>query len=143
MEKNNVYKDDIPGERKFHSPQATQGSKRYFDVKGFAWFTCPKDGRRWASAHSWGIIDLKKQNICHDFPQYCKKCNSEADPEFTEESIERMADYAVRQYLIRTGQITGFKARLDDDDDGHESKGPHDEQRCGKCLAQGHNCMGK
>ena len=100
-----MYKDDIPGERKFHSPQATQGSKRYFDVKGFAWFTCPKDGRRWASAHSWGIIDLKKQNICHDYSQDCNKCENEASPEFTEESIERMVRYDVRKHLIKTGEI--------------------------------------
>ena len=137
MVENGVSKEDIPGERQFTSPRDTRGSKRYFDVKGFAWYTCPEDGKRWASSHSWGIIDLKKQELCYDYTQDCNQCESEVHPEFTEESIERMAQYAVRQYLIRTGEIdTVFKPHIDDID-----KGPHDEERCGKCLALGYNCM--
>ena len=144
MKKNGVNKDNIPREKEFHSPKDTRGSKRYYDVKGFAWYTCPEDGKRWASAQSWGIMDLRNQEICYVYSQDCNRCESEADPDFTDESIKRMAEYAVRQYLIRTGEIDAvFEPRLDDEDDGHESKGPHDEERCGKCKALGRNCMGK
>ena len=54
-----------------------------------------------------------------------------------------MAQYAVRMYKIRTGEIHAvFKPRLDDDNE-HERRGPHDEGRCGKCKALGRNCMDK
>lgn len=50
-----------------------------------------------------------------------------------------MARYAVRLYQIRTGEIDAvFKPRIDDD--GDDTKGPHDEERCGKCKALGHPC---
>ena len=118
MEEYGVHRDDIPGERKFQSPQDTQDSERYFDVEGSAWFTCPEDGRRWLASHSMGIIDLKKMEICDDFPQNCKICGSEVDPEFTEESIERMAEDAVRQYL---GTDDVSESNSDDDNAGQYS----------------------
>ena len=143
MKKNYVYRDKILWERKFHSPKDTDDSERYYDVKGFALYTCPKTGRRWASAQSWGIIDLKKEEICYDFPQYCNKCEGKANPEFTEESIERMAEYAVRQHLIKKRKEIHAVFKPRGDDDRHETKGPHDEKRCGKCRALRRNCMGK
>ena len=121
MEEYGVHRDDIPRECKFQYPHDTQDSERYFDVEGLAWFTCPEDGKRWLAAHSMGIIDLKKMKICDDFPQNCKICGSEAYPEFTEESIERMAEDAVRQYLA-TDDVSESNS---DDDNAEYYEGPY------------------
>ena len=140
MADNNVTKEDIPNEPAFTTPAKARGSKRYFETKGFAWLNCPGGDNRWPSAHCWCFIDLKKQTICYRDPQDCKKCESEVDPEFTEESVERMAEYAVRGFLIKTGELHAvFNPRVDDDDMGTQ-RGPHDEERCGRCRRLGTSC---
>ena len=134
----------------FRTPRQAEGSRRYFEVKGFAWFNCPNRHHRWPSAHSWCIIDLKTQTICYRYKQMCKKCECKAKPEFPEESIEKMADYVVESYLRRIGR---WSTSSDDDDspsvysdEGSDSTmsatkgGPHDQDRCGKCRHLGRRC---
>ncbi len=127
----------------FRTPREAKGSKRYFEVRGFAWFNCPQKHHRWASAHSWCFIDLKTQTICYSDKQNCKKCESKAKPKFTEESIETMADIVVEKYLRRIGK---WDSPLSSNDDGSSSDnqrtkgGPHDQERCGKCRRQGRRC---
>ena len=149
MEEHKVKEQDIPDEGVYIPPHSPKSSKIYFEVKGFAWFTCPKKHwnpklhcetiKRWPSAHSWCFIDLKTQTICYRDKQQCKKCNSEAQPgpEFMEEVIERMATFAVRGYLIRTGRL---KVPQRSTDTNETEGGPHDEERCGKCKRLGRSC---
>ena len=141
MAEKGVRTEHIPNERPFRSPEdAGRHSKRYFEVKGFAWYCCPTRDNRWPSAHSWCCLDLKKQAICDRDAQDCRKCESEVNPEFTEESLERMAEYAVKRYLIKTGELHAvFNPKLDDGDRETQG-GPHDEERCGKCKRLGRSC---
>lgn len=135
------------------TPRQADGSRRYFEVKGFAWFNCPLQHHSWPSAHSWCIIDLKTQTICYRYKQTCKKCERTAHPQFTEESIEQMADYVVESYLRRIGRWESPSTFSDDDDsssvysdDASDSDepvtkgGPHHEDRCGKCKHLGRRC---
>lgn len=105
MEDEGITREDIPEEKKFTSPAKAKHSKRYFEVKGFAWFSCPRRDNRWPSVNSRCIIDLKRQTICYRYSQDCRKCESSADPEFPVESIEKMAEFAVRQCRIKTGYL--------------------------------------
>ena len=109
-----------------------------FEMKGFAWFACPKRDNYWPSAHAWCILDLKTQTLCDRYKQGCKKCESKASPEFTPDSIRRMAKRAVKLFLIRTGKLASDPPNTDTD----ESQGgaPHDEDRCSKCQKLGHSC---
>ncbi len=133
----------------FRSPRHAQGSKRYIEVKGFAWFNCPQRHHRWASAHAWCFIDLKTRTICYTYKQSCRKCDNKAKPEYTEDSFERMADYAVEMYLRKIGRWESSSGSSDDDSDYSGDSdcstrtttgGPHDQDRCGKCRALGYRC---
>ena len=114
-------------------------SKRYFDTKGFAWFRCPQKQKDWPSVRAWCVIDLKLQEICHRYYQKCNKCDSKAYPNFTVESLKKMAEYAVKQFLIRTGRLSP-SAHVPHIDTGITKGGPHDEERCGKCKSLGRSC---
>ena len=137
---------DIPDERYFRSPENHEGSLRYFESKGFAWFTCKKQHKpnnkikRWPSAHSWCFIDLKKQEICYRYEQECNAHNivAQPGPEFTEEAIQKMAKLVVNRFLIKTGRIR-YVPRVSTNTDKTEG-GPHDEGRCGKCKRLGRSC---
>ena len=138
MNKEDVEVADIPHEGLLDLENCKR-SKRYFYTKGFAWFKCPKRHKNWPSAHAWCVIDLKRKKICHRDYQKCNKCDSKADPNFTEESLERMAEYAVKQFLIRTHQLPP-SAHVPHTDMGDIEGGPHDEERCGKCKRLGRSC---
>lgn len=135
MSARGIKDDHIPEEGPFISPEKAKGSRRYFEVKGFAWFSCPKRHKHWPSAHSWCFIDLKKQNICYRDTQKCKKCESTAEPEFTRESIERMAEFVIRRLLGVYNPNTS--------DTSETEGGPHDKERCGKCKRLGRSCWKK
>ena len=139
MAKENVKEKDIPQEGPFTSPKHHSSSKRYFETKGFAWFSCPKKHHRWPSAQSWCFIDLKTQTICYRDRQKCKKCESESAPEFTEESIERMAAYVVKKFLIKMKRLHPVYSGSSTDT-AQTQGGPHDEVRCGKCRRLGRSC---
>ena len=139
MARENVKEKDIPEEGPFISPAHAQSSKRYIEVKGFAWFSCPKKHHRWPSAQSWCFIDLKRQEICYRDYQKCKKCNSGASPEFTRESIEKMAQYAVKRFLIKTKRLVPEFNPSNASTDETQG-GPHDEGRCGRCNRLGKSC---
>ena len=137
-----VREQDIPTEHYFASPEDGANSKRYIEVKGFAWFVCLRKDCRWPSAQSWCFMDLKTQSICYRDKQECKKCESEASPEFTREALERMAEYAVKSFQIRTGrERREYHPRSTDTED--TQGGPHDEGRCGKCQRLGHSCWNR
>ena len=140
MDEKGVTIEKIPIECPFTTPgESTKDSKRYFEVKGFAWFCCPMRDNRWPSAHAWCCIDLKEQNICYCDVQDCRNCEAKASPEFTEESIERMAEYAVKRYRIRTGdpkQVPFYSSISERETEG----GPHDEERCSRCRRLGRSC---
>ena len=139
MAEKGVEERDVPDEAPFISPAYAQSSKRYIEVKGFAWFSCPKKHHRWPSAQSWCFIDLKEQEICYRDNQKCKKCNSGASPEFTRESIEKMAQYAVKKFLIKTKRLVPEFNPSNASTDETQG-GPHDEGRCGKCKRLGRSC---
>lgn len=101
-----IKEPDIPEEEPFISPQNSQHSKRFQEVTGFAWFSCPKKHHRWPSAQSLCFIDLKMQTICHRGSQKCRKCNSNALPEFTQEAIAKMARCAVTKIQLATSNNT-------------------------------------
>jgi len=142
MGEENVTPSQVPNEGGFSMDKADY-SKRYFETKGFAWFCCPRKHNRWPSAHSWCYMDLKKQEICYRDQQKCRKdsCETEVQPGFTEESVEKMARYAVKQFLIRTGRRPrGRRVPRGDDGDMKTDGGPHDQSRCGKCQRLGRSC---
>ncbi len=144
MAEQNVKVTDIPADLMFTHPSNHKKSKRYFEVKGFAWFTCKKSHdkgnfRHWPSAHAWCFIDLKEQRICYRDVQECKEDNSRTDsPEFTEEALKRMIKYVVTSFLIRTGKKS-IPQRADTETE-QTDRGPHDERRCGKCQRLGRSC---
>ena len=139
MTAQNVKECDILSEPQFTSPENVKKSQRYFEVKGFAWFGCPRKHHRWPSAQSWCFMDLKTQTICYRDAQKCKKCESKASPEFTREALERMAKYAVKSFLIETRRERRvYHPRSTDTED--TQGGPHDEGRCGRCQRLGRSC---
>ena len=141
MEENGINKKDIPEETPFTLSLDLYRSERYYEVKGFAWFSCPEKDKGWPSAHSWCVIDLKKQIICFSYTQDCNRCESEANPKFPDESLEKMAQYAVKKYKIKTGELAAvFNPRIEETR-GDPERGPHDEMRCSKCRALGYTCM--
>lgn len=96
-----VTKEEIPTEVPFKSQQDTYNSKRHFGVYGFAWFRCPRGCRTWASGQSRCVLDLKEMIICHRTAGECHGCDSEVMPQFTEESVAKMAKYAVENHKCR------------------------------------------
>ena len=141
MAKEEVKEENVPMEGPFISPNKASDSKRYFEAKGFAWFSCPQKHNRWPSAHSWCFIDLKTQSICYRDNQGCRKCDSTIAPEFQRESVERMARYVVKKFLRRTGRRPIGKHSHHSASAPEEIQGgPHDVQRCGKCKRLGRSC---
>lgn len=138
MAEKGVTKQEIPIESPFTTPESARHSKRYFETKGFAWFSCPGNCHRWSSAHSWCFIDLKKQTICYRDAQNCRKCESVAEPEFTEESVERMTEYAVMRYLIKIGTLYAVS---NPNMGKNVTKGRlHDATLCEMCKRLGRSC---
>ena len=127
--------------------EAVKTSRRYFRVKGSAWFeeheepgggTC---SRSWRSAHAWCIMDLKEQEIAQTFGQECQQCEEMVYPDFDEDALERMADYATDSYLRKIRKLPRQpKPRDMSDDDEHEDSNPHDERRCELCQMLGSSC---
>ena len=157
MEEKGVSVAEIPDEQRFdpNHLDRIERSKRYFRCKAFARFgdhmhknqrtTCH---RHWASAHAWCIMDLKTQRIIYYFSQKCQSCEGSANPDFDEEALQRMAEWAVDTFLRRTGRLrrdpfdlTALDRALDLDLD--DSKGPHDESRCDMCIKLGRSCWKK
>lgn len=141
MAENGVKEDDIPDEwggsfSEYNLYWAHYAdSKRYVEVKGFAQFHCPNKHHRWPSPHSWCLIDLKNQLICHRDGQNCRKCGTEVMPEFPKESLEAMAKQAARRHLERTGKLQPAQKTPEE-----IQSGPHDARRCGKCRREGSIC---
>ena len=148
MEENDITSESIPREvhiKNFTTPGNIRGSRRYFNTKGFARFQ-PHRGcsRRWGSAHSWSVMDLKRQKFRHHFGQGCQKCDATVQPEYDEEAIRCMAEWACKEHLIRMG-LQEREPRFDMQDlldglVGDPTAGPHDEARCGMCKQLGHAC---
>ena len=141
MAEERVLSSQVPNEGGFSVASASY-SKRYFETKGFAWFSCPKQHNRWPSAHSWCFLDLKRQEICYRDKQNCRKdsCETPVNPGFTEEAVKKMAQYAVKQFLIRTGRMTRTPREGRDDGGLGTEGGPHEEERCGRCRRLGRSC---
>ena len=141
MEANNVRAENIPTEQCVSpTDEDLRGSQRYYDKPVFAWFICPKKHRYWGSARAWCVIDLKEQTICYRYKQGCKKCDSNAYPEFPERVIRKVAEFAVKWFLILTGKLECEPPNTDTVTGKRRGKGPHDEQRCDKCLKLGRCC---
>jgi len=129
--------------------KAVKKSRRYFRVKGHAEFDEHQDpgggdcSRTWQSAHAWCIMDLKEQGIILKFGQDCQKCEGMVFPEFDEEALERMADYAVNSYLRKMGALPRQHEPLDMSDLAdalEDGKPPHDEKRCHMFKSLGRSC---
>jgi len=155
MEEKDVDPSDIPRDDTInidndHDLESSRikSSKRYFLVKGFAWFKKHEqpDGtsqcsRTWPSAHSWCIVDLKMQRIGRRLSQKCQICEGSALPEYDNEALKQMAEYAVRSYLRLTGRLE--RDPLGDWSDVSnviDSNQPHDEGRCEMCKILGRSC---
>ena len=147
MDGEGVAVEEIPRETPFdinNLGMIENSSRRYFSCRAFAKFNRHANcSRHWGSVRAWCIIDLKEQRIIYRFDQDCQHCEESVPPEFDEESVERMADYAVKTFLRRSGRLrrNPFDFRdLGDALDG-ATDGPHDQQRCGKCRRLGHSCQ--
>jgi len=150
-----VHPSDIPSDDAInidddHDLERIKSSKRYFLVKGFAWFNehIARDGwsglgcsRTWPSAHSWCIVDLKMQRIGRRLGQKCQKCEASALPEYDNEALERNAKYAVRSYLRLTGRLERDPlGDWSDVSNAIDSNQPHDQRRCEMCQILGRSC---
>ena len=143
MDKFNINPEDIPDENNIENPMDPKeidgSSKRYFRTKAEAdYLQHDGCGHSWPSAHSWSVIDLKKQKFHGHYGQDCKKCKRTLTPFYEEGDIERMAEWACRQYLIRIGELerspaAGFGGQA-------FGKGPHEQELCGMCKMLGREC---
>ena len=134
--------------------EAVKKSRRYFRVKGHADFEeHQKSGggycsHTWHSAHAWCVMDLKEQEIVRKFGQECRQCEEMVLPEFDEDALEEMTEYAADSYLRIIGKLPESQDISDDenesmdasDDEFEHGGNPHDEQRCELCQRLGHSC---
>lgn len=151
MSENDIDPYDVSHARERDSfdpdnPQSIRGSERYILVRGYARHQHHESptgcSRWWASAHSWCVIDLKKQKIIHSYGQDCKKCGGKSTPSFEEEAKRRMAEYACRTHLYRTGRLRGGHRSFPNMTDlSGVREGHHDMLRCDMCKLLGHSCQ--
>ena len=127
-----------------HNLDSVRGSQRYFRVRGFAWYrqhdSTTGCSRTWASAHSWGILDLREQKIVHRYGQECRTCGGKGTPSFSEEARGRMAEYACQQHLYRTKREQRPAVDPDMRDLSGQRDGPHDSSNCDMCKLLGNSC---
>ncbi len=150
MNEKGVDVSEIPEETPFDLARLSaiwKTSRRFFMCRADAKFNS-HDGcsRHWGSARAWCIIDLKRQAIIYRFKQDCQKCEGGVSPEYDEEAVRRMAEYAVESFLRRSGRVRrdpfDFRDMEDALDlDGATNSGPHDEARCDVCRILGHSCQ--
>ena len=139
MASENIIARRIPYEKPFTNPDAAQRSRRYFEVRGFAWFVCEQK-HRWSSVYSWCFIDLKRQKICYRDTQQCKECDAEAKPWFPDDSLTRMAEFVVYKYC-KLMHLPSSKV-VNELTAGKRS-GSHYEEGCGRCKRRGQSCTQK
>jgi len=134
--------------------EAVKKSRRYFRVKGHADFGGhQKSGggycsHTWHSAHAWCVMDLKGQELVLTFGQECKQCEEMVHPEFDEDALEEMAEYAADSYLRIIGKLPQPQDISDDENESMDESdnefeyggNPHDGQRCELCQMLGHSC---
>lgn len=142
MEEERIEPSGIPSEQPFQLSHVKKSSTRYFEMKFFAWFTCPKKHHRWASANARCYIDLKQQAIGYRYKQKCRKdnCVTLVNPRFPRKELEKMAKHAVSQFFERISKKK--RKRKEDEEDTRlgVSSGPHDQGRCDKCKRLGMPC---
>lgn len=144
---NGIRSRDIPRDDRLNPRDidSIRSSKRYFCVRGFAWFYHHESrtgcSRRWASANSWCVIDLKQQMIIHVYGQYCKSCGGKSTPYFEDEVVRRMAQYACQTHLYRTSQRRKKASMPDMSDFSRGREGPHNQSCCEMCQILGHSCQ--
>ena len=145
MDKAGLRAENIPREEPLDPKklEVIRRSLRYHRTKGFAKFCCVCGLRKWGSAHAWCILDLRRQKVAHKYEQQCQSCNAEAKPVFDEESMKKMAQYAVDSYLIKTGKLKITKREGDEAWRSSEDDLPHDERRCNMCSLVGGSCWKK
>ena len=119
-------------------------SKRYFHTRAFAEFDCENCDRHWPSARGWSVMDLKDRNLCVLFDQDCakKKCmriKAKAEPVYEDESMRRMAEFAVKKCLFRLYPAK-FKSDPTRNDGLKKTSGAHHEDKCQACKSLGFNC---
>ena len=146
MAENKVRNIDIPREIHFNVYDVVKyllrnlkHSLRYYRTKGFARFCCTC-GRRWFSAHSWCVLDLREQCVARRFAQDCNACECEAMPTFSREDMRLMAVYAVNRYLEKVGRRQRPVRDCDYSKVVQNDRGPHEEGMCEICKALGHSC---
>ena len=149
MNKYTITPSDIPNDFGVNvtNIKEVNKSKRYFRCKGFASFdehespTESNCDNTWKSQHAWCVLDLKGQCIAHRWYQECKRCNEKSSPWFDEAALERMAEYAVKWYLILVGKRE--RDKRDTDDKNPQLGPPHIEAKCEMCKQLGHSCWKK
>ena len=137
MEKEGITTTDVPAEIFSKDDPKIRKSLCYFEKHGFGQFHCPEGDNDWTSAHSWCIIDLKEKKIIYRYYEKCQNCECETLPQFSKEIIEKMAGLAVITFLERTGRRE--RPERTGDYSGHGG-GPHQEERCEKCIRLGNRC---
>ena len=139
-----VEQKDIPFERKFQAKERWTclhkgKSLRYFRVKGAGWYHChckqdqKGEPHSWASPHSWCIIDLYQHKIRYSWHESCQYCEKRQLPRFPLESINVMAEYAVKQYLKRLQGEDSSNCDSEEENEEDTNRGPHQTTRCGMC----------
>lgn len=135
MNDKGITPGDIPMEKPFDTRKQkrriiAKTSKRYFEARGLAWFSCPRYDKQWRSDIAWCYMDLRTQTVCYRYIQGCRRCNSTDSPKFIPKALERMADFATNQFLYRSG----WKAKPKKRKNGFKRTWiPHDRRRCSKC----------
>ncbi len=152
MEEYDLIPEEIPEEPNFDPvyfkdkrvlQKLRKRSMRYFHTRAFAEFQCEDCNRGWPSARGWSVMDLLEQNICVLFDQECgnRKCyGGIAEPMYNDESMRRMAEFAVETCLRR---LYPDDCEYDPtrNDGSKKTSGAHHEDKCDVCKILGHNCQ--
>ena len=143
MKENGIDPSSVPSENRLECrphPKRVRNSKRYFLTRNPTVFPqhdklVPSCERTWDSAHSWCVMDLKKQQIPYRYWQKCKECKTKVDPVYDEVSIRWMAEWACDKFLIRMG-----RKERPCKDASKKSTGPHHRWRCQMCRLLRRKC---
>lgn len=144
MTEKGITTDEIPRENQVNDPSIPDSinrSKRYFRVRGFARFR-EHDGcrRTWASVNGWAVMDLKQQVLCYRYSEECRSCKGSSQPNFDNEALAKMANWATDKYLERCGRLRRSPLDMSAMQDSLPTRGPHDMDRCEMCRRLGREC---
>ena len=100
----------------------------------------------WSSGQTWCIVDLKKLRILKPFRQECKRHDDDdvdydkeeytSIPLYGKETVKKIAEWAVKRYLINTGRL----ANQSEPARGFKKTPAHCQALCDMCKKLNRRC---